>query len=202
MIDDGAAEAHFDARHRVRDDPWGAASRWYEIRKRRILLASLPNEQLGHVLEIGCSVGITTQDLAPRAESVLALDVSGEAVERARARLVGLDNVRVEQTDVNRGLPGGSYDVVVLSEVGYYLSPNELDRLLDDIEASLVSGGTLVACHWRHDEGDFLQSGDAVHEAIAGRTGLGRIAHHEELDFVLDVVSLDPRSVAERTGLR
>ncbi|BDZ50045.1 hypothetical protein GCM10025867_22860 [Frondihabitans sucicola] len=141
MIDHGAAEAHFDARHAARDDPWGLASRWYEIRKRRILLAALPDEALGHVLEIGSSVGITTQDLAARAESVLALDVSGEAVRRARARLQGLSNVRVEQADATLGLPGGDYDLVVLSEVGYYLSPSELGAVLDDVEASLSSRG-------------------------------------------------------------
>jgi SAM-dependent methyltransferase len=203
MIDQSSpTAAHFDARHAGRDDPWGLESRWYEIRKRRILLASLPEEHLGRVLEIGCSTGVVTQDLAPRSDSVLAIDVSGEAVRRARERLARAANVRVEQADVTRSMPAGEFDLVVLSEVGYYLAPAALDDLLASVEVALSSGGTVAACHWRHPEGDFAQSGDLVHRAITSRTGWTRLVHHEEADFALDVVSLDGRSVAERTGLR
>jgi SAM-dependent methyltransferase len=201
-LEKGALEGHFDARHAARDDPWGLATKWYEIRKRRILLASLPEEALGRVLEIGCSVGITTIDLASRSESVLALDVSSEAVQRAGERLAGFPNVEVRQADVTAGLPGDGYDLVVLSEVGYYLSSPALERLLDDVEALLTPRGVLAVCHWRYDEGDFAQTGDDVHRALAARGRYVNLVHHVEHDFVLDVVSLDGRSVAERTGLR
>nr|WP_244638814.1 bifunctional PIG-L family deacetylase/class I SAM-dependent methyltransferase [Frigoribacterium sp. CFBP 13729] len=197
----------FDATHARRDDPWGVTTRWYERRKRALVLASLPDERLGRVLEIGCSIGVVTEQLALRADSVLAVDVSSVAVERARARLAAQPHVRVEVADVSAGLPQGDHelDLVVLGEVGYYLSPEALGALLVDVDRVLAPGGSLVACHWRHGADDFAQGGDEVHEALAAwarDSGLTRVVGHVEEDFLLDVFSRDPRSVASRTGLR
>ena len=193
----------FDATHARQADPWGVTTRWYERRKRAITLASLPDERLGSVLEIGCSIGVVTAELAERASSVLALDVSEVAVGHARARLADRPHVRVEQADVTRGLPdSGPFDLVLISEVGYYLDPDQFERLLDDVERVLAPAGTVVACHWRHGADDFRQSGDDVHAALLRRPGLLPVAHHDEDDFVLDVRSRDGRSVADRTGLR
>ncbi|GAA4266802.1 class I SAM-dependent methyltransferase [Frondihabitans peucedani] len=202
MIALDAAEAHFDARHEGKGDPWGLERRWYEIRKRRILLASLPEERLGRVLEIGCSVGISTLDLAERSDSILAVDVSGEAVRTARERLAAVSHARVERWDVTDGLPEGEFDLVVLSEVGYYLSLESLGVLLERARGILSATGTIAACHWRPVEGDFLQSGDDVHRAVTELDGFTTLVHHVEADFVLDVVGRDQRSVAERTELR
>jgi LmbE family N-acetylglucosaminyl deacetylase/SAM-dependent methyltransferase len=195
----------FDATHARRDDPWGVTTRWYERRKRALVLASLPDERLGRVLEIGCSIGVVTEQLAARADSVVAVDVSSVAVERARVRLAAQPHVRVEVADVSAGLPEGEADLVVLGEVGYYLSPEVLGRMLADVDRVLAPGGSLVACHWRHGADDFAQGGDEVHEALAAwarRAGLTRVVGHVEEDFLLDVFSRDPRSVAARTGLR
>ncbi|TDT63120.1 bifunctional PIG-L family deacetylase/class I SAM-dependent methyltransferase [Frigoribacterium sp. PhB116] len=197
----------FDATHARRDDPWGVTTRWYERRKRALVLASLPDERLGRVLEIGCSIGVVTEQLALRADSVLAVDVSSVAVGRARERLAAQPHVRVEVADVSAGLPRGDHalDLVVLGEVGYYLSPEALGALLVDVDRVLAPGGSLVACHWRHGADDFAQGGDEVHEALAAwarDAGLTRVVGHVEEDFLLDVFSRDPRSVASRTGLR
>ena len=203
--DPAADPARFDDTHARRDDPWGVTTRWYERRKRSLVLGSLPDERYGAVLEIGCSIGVVTSELADRADRVLALDVSPVAVERARARLADRRHVRVEQADASDGLPEGRWDLVVIGEVGYYLEPEALTALLSSVASALAPGGSIVACHWRHDEGDFAQSGDAVHAALAAeahRSGLTRVVQHVEADFLLDVVSRDGRSVAERTGLR
>ncbi len=197
----------FDATHARRDDPWGVTTRWYERRKRALVLASLPDERLGRVLEIGCSIGVVTEQLALRADSVLAVDVSSVAVERARERLAAQPHVRVEVADVSAGLPQRDHelDLVVLGEVGYYLSPEALGALLVDVDRVLAPGGSLVACHWRHGADDFAQGGDEVHAARAAGardSGLTRVVGHVEEDFLLDVFSRDPRSVASRTDLR
>jgi len=129
--------------------------------------------------------------------------VSAAAVDRARNRLAGQTHVRVERADVASVFPAGDFDLVVLSEVGYYFSKSVLERVLGDAVDALSPGGTFVACHWRHPVDDYALSGDDVHTIIAGTVGAGltRIARHEELDFVLDVYSADSRSVAARTGL-
>lgn len=177
------------------DDPWRLESRWYERRKRAITVASLPEESYRTALEIGCSIGVLSTELAARCDDLLAIDVSESAIVQARARL--LPGVRFEVADAAAGFPSGRFDLIVLSEVGYYLSPVDFRTLLDQAITHLAFGGTLVACHWRHPVADYPQGGDEVHAAI----DLPLIAHHVEDDFVLDVYSLDGRSVAAREGM-
>jgi SAM-dependent methyltransferase len=203
-VDDNPLGArYFDAIYDRADDPWGFTSRWYEQRKRAVTLASLPEEHYRSVLEVGCSIGVLTAQLAPRCDSLLAVDVSQAAVERARERVASEPGVRVELVDVASGFPDGPFDLVLLSEVGYYFEPAALERVLGDTAASLAPGGTVALCHWRHPVADYAQRGDAVHEVAAAvfASDFTRLARHEEEDFVLDVYSRDARSVAGRTGL-
>ena len=193
--------AYFDAAYARRPDPWGFETRWYENRKRAITLAALPAERYESAFEIGCSIGVLTELLAERCASLLAVDISQAAVDRARSRLIGSPQVTVERMDVGRRFPDRRFDLVLLSEVGYYFDTATLDEVLERIETSLGHSGTLVACHWRHPVDDYPLSGDDVHAAIRKRPGLTRIAVHVEADFVLEVFSPDGRSVAERTGL-
>ncbi len=190
-------EGYFDALYARNTDPWRFATRWYEKRKRALTVASLPAERYGRALEIGCSIGMLTAELAERCDSLLAVDVAEAAVRAARERVPG---ATVERRDVTSDYPAGEFDLVVLSEVGYYLSDAVLARLLDAIAASLSPSGVLVACHWRHPVADYALSGDAVHAAIGG-LGLHRLSRLEEQDFVLEVFSRDPRSVAAVEGL-
>lgn len=205
MADDtggaSATRAHFDAAYERRADPWGVETRWYEARKRSITLASLPRLRYSRAFEIGCSIGVLTEGLARRADSLLAVDLSRAAVDRARERLSGAAHVSIEQLDVNADYPSGEFDLVVLSEVGYYLSAFDLDRLLNRIDSSLSPEGTLLLCHWRHPSDDFALSGDDVHAAAQRISRWNRTVSHAEKDFLLDVYSPDPRSVAEQTGL-
>jgi LmbE family N-acetylglucosaminyl deacetylase/protein-L-isoaspartate O-methyltransferase len=197
-----ATEATFDRTHARRADPWRVTTRWYERRKRALTVASLPRERYGRVLEVGCSIGVLTGDLAPAADRLLALDVSSVAVQAARERLANLPHVTVDQADAAADYPEGTFDLVVLSEVGYYLAPDAFGRLVDAIVDGLAEDGDVVACHWLQPEGDFRQGADDVHARLAGDPRLHRVSHHVEDDFVLDVFSRDPRSVAQRTGLR
>jgi len=190
--------SYFDDTYARNDDPWGFETRWYEERKRALTVAALPEPRYPTGLEIGCSIGVLTDQLADRCDDLLSVDVSSAAVERARARLG--DRARVEQADVLTQFPAGSFELVVFSEVGYYFAAAELERVLDSIEAAIGETGTLVACHWRHPVADYPLTGDRVHEAIR-RRGLATLARHEERDFILEVFSRDARSVAERTGL-
>lgn len=197
-----AAAVRFDEAHRRRPDPWSVTTRWYEIRKRAVTLAALPDERYGRALELGCSIGVLAAELAGRCDELLAVDLSAEAVARAEVRLAALGNVTVRQHDVATGLPEGPFELVVVSEMAYYLDPAVLERTVADVGRALAPGGTVLACHWLVDEPDFAQRAVAVHAALDAGLGRSRIVHHEEADFVLDAWSDDPRSVAERTGLR
>lgn len=192
---------YFDATYSRRDDPWGFATRWYEARKRAITLASLPHQRYERGFEIGCSIGMLTMGLAPMVSELLAVDVSQIAVDAARERLLAYPSATISKRDVVADYPAGQFDLIVLSEVGYYLARTDLARLFEQITASLTAEGSLVLCHWRHPVLDYPQSGDEVHASARGLHGLNLIAHHLETDFVLDIYSPDSRSVAQITGL-
>ncbi|WP_273653205.1 PIG-L family deacetylase [Cellulomonas fimi] len=206
VVDDDATPAtlrqdFFDATYARRDDPWGFEDRWYEERKRAVTLAALPAARHGRVLEVGCSIGVLTAALAERCDTLLAVDVAPAAVARARERVAGAPHVRVEVGDVAARVPDGPWDLVVLSEVGYYLSRADLVRTARALRASLAPGGTVVAVHWRHPVADYPLTGDEVHRVLRRTLDLAPLVRHEEADFVLDVLAADPRSVARRTGL-
>lgn len=192
-------QGYFDALHARRPDPWGFTARWYEERKRALTLASLPRRRYPRALEIGCSIGVLTSELAERCDDLLAIDISPIAAERARER-VG-SRARVEVRDAGAALPTGPFDLIVLSEVGYYFTSEALGPLLADAAAQLAEGGELLLCHWRHDVADYPQGGDEVHDRLAAEPhGLTRITRYDDADVRLEIYSTDTRSVAEREG--
>jgi len=183
------------------DDPWRIADRWYERRKRDLVMAALPRERFGRALEVGCAAGHLTQRLATRCERLLAVDGDDRAVGLARERLRGGpgDRVTVEQRWLPSQWPDGALDLVVVSEVGYYLGEADLDRLADLAAGSLAPGGVVLACHWRHPAPGYPGTAAGVHDRL-GRTGLAVVAHHEEPDLLLDVWTSGEPSVARAEG--
>ncbi len=199
IMDEGMlGRAYFDTVYATADDPWRFRTRWYEQRKRTLTLAILPHPQYRRGLEIGCSIGILTEQLASRCENLVAVDLSERAVVQAREQVGSLADIRC--SDVLTDFPDGRFDLIVLSEVGYYWGQASLRSVLQEIGDHLTPGGTLVACHWRHPVQDYPMSGDEVHADIAKQEWT-RLAQHIEADFILEVFSDDARSVAEHEGL-
>ncbi|MDB5581225.1 MAG: Methyltransferase type 12 [Bradyrhizobium sp.] len=196
-----ALQQHFDRMYSRNPDPWGYEYRWYEKRKRALLLAALPKARYALAFEPACGNGALTIELAARCDVLFASDGSERAIQLAKERLRGLDGVQVRQ----QKLPGGwladefdgRCDLIVLSEIGYYLSEAEMDQLVDRIPQTLAPMGTLVACHWRRHADDSLRHSEAVHRQCGSAAGLTLVVHHEEKDFLLDVWSNDARSVAD-----
>jgi LmbE family N-acetylglucosaminyl deacetylase/SAM-dependent methyltransferase len=195
-------QAYFDDIYARHDDPWGFDSRWYEQRKRAVLLAALPRRRYRATFEAGCSTGALTVELADRSDRVLAVDLAAAALDRARRRMPDATRVELRRCALPDDWPAGQFDLVVLSEVGYYWAGADLDRGLTAAVASLSADGHLVACHWRHPVAEYPRSGDSVHDALAERADLVRLVRHEEEDFVLEVFARPgARSVAAEAGL-
>ena len=196
------AQGYFDTFYEGRTDPWGFETRWYEERKRALTLAALPRRRFGTALEIGCSIGVLTAELADRVDDMLATDIAQAPLDAARERLAGRSEVRFERRALPQEWPDGSYDLIVVSEVGYYLSPDRLDDLVHRAADSLKDGGIVIACHWRHPVSDYPMRGDDVHEAFRRSAGLVRIGGYADDDFLLDVFgSPGTVSVAAAEGL-
>jgi trans-aconitate methyltransferase len=133
--------AHFESMHRQDPDPWNFRSSWYERRKYAITIATLPQEHYRQVWEPGCSIGELTQLLAGRADEVDASDVSSTAVAVAQQATAALPGVRVRQATLPAPPPRRDYDLIVLSEVLYYLPDDERELTLRFAEDAAAPGG-------------------------------------------------------------
>lgn len=178
--------SYFERLYAQSDDPWGFETSWYERRKYALTLATLPDERYRSAFEPGCSLGVLTEGLAGRCDQVLAADHTPAAVEAARRRLAHLPQVRVEQRSVPEEWPPGPFDLLVLSELGYYFDGPELDGLMQRAVGSLETSGAVIAVHWR-GETDYPLRAEETHVRIAATKGLTPLVHHEDAAFVLDV---------------
>jgi cyclopropane fatty-acyl-phospholipid synthase-like methyltransferase len=182
---DRAPVEHFERLAGEREDPWDYATSPYEQAKYEHTLEELP-PRVGRALELGCSVGVFTAMLAPRCESLVAVDFSPTALERARARLDGAGNVELRRAELPEETPAGPFDTIVCSEVLYYWSPALVRTGLRRIEAELALGGTLVAVHWRHSDPRRELDGDAVHALLRDESRLRWLGAETFPDYLLD----------------
>ena len=160
-----APDGRLDRLHAEAADPWGAQSRWYERRKRSLLLAALPRQRFRRALEVGCSTGVLAQSLCTRVDSLVAIDQSRAAVRLAQDRLGDAADVRVMA--VPHDWPEGRFDLVVVAEIGYFLSPAELEGLVQRVISCLSPDGVVVLCHWRHPVEGWPLDAAGVHDAFA-----------------------------------
>ena len=202
-----ASAVHFQQLYQQDADPWKVRQRWYEHRKRNVVLACLPDQRYRRAYEPACGNGELTAALAQRAEHLAASDMSPEAVRLTQQRLQrehasDASRVVVECQQLPQDWPkDASFDLIVISEMLYYLPEPDLLRLRQRCIGSLASGGTLVLCHWRRPFADRLIDTDAAHELFDESPALHHLARHAEDDFLLDIWSGNAASVAQREGL-
>lgn len=186
---------YFAALYANNDDPWAFRTRWYERRKRELTVASLPRQGYARVFEPACANGELSVLLAERSAELLCQDIDPTAVALARQRLAGVAHTRVEQGQLPGDWPGGQFDLIVLSEIGYYLDPTDWRQVIEQAVASLSYDGGLLACHWRHPIAGCPQDGREVHALLARHLPLYPLLRHEEADFLLEYWSCQPSVV-------
>ncbi|MDH0748836.1 nodulation S family protein [Pseudomonas sp. GD03842] len=185
-------EAYFDQLFTDSDDPWSFRTRWYEHRKRALIMATLPRQRYDRIFEPACANGELSGLLAQRARHLLCQDVNAKAVSLARERLNEFPHARVEQATLPRDWPPGAFDLIVLGEIGYYLSTDQWDAVIDQTRASLTPEGGVLACHWLHPIDGCPQTGGAVHRRLHQRLGMTRLVVHQEQDFLLEYWTAAP----------
>jgi SAM-dependent methyltransferase len=181
--------AYFDAVYASNPDPWKFASSAFEHRKYALTLAALPRWRYSSALEIGCSIGVLTRDLAARCDYLLAIDAAHAPLIEAKRRCVELPAVRFEQMFMPRQWPDGTFDLILLSEVVYYLVADDVGRLASRVALSLAEGGNVVLVHWT-GETDYPLAGDEASDIFIARVEREmRVERRDRHDaFRIDVV--------------
>ncbi len=140
---------YFERLYAQSPDPWSLETSSYERKKYERTLDVLKHRRYHRALEVGCSVGVFTTMLASLCDELLAVDISERAVATAKERLMGFPHVRVERRILPEETPNGPFDLIIASEVLYYLSRERVLIALRRFEEVLTLGGALLAVHYR-----------------------------------------------------
>jgi cyclopropane fatty-acyl-phospholipid synthase-like methyltransferase len=139
---------YFDALYTADPDPWKFAASPYERGKYEITLDAMPKPRYRSALEVGCSIGVLTRSLASRCDTLIAIDAAQTPLLEARRRCADLPGVRFEHMFVPDQWPDGAFELILLSEVVYYLSRDDVGRLAAKVSNSLPKGGSVILVHW------------------------------------------------------
>lgn len=137
----------FEALFAPGPDPWKYTSA-YEQTKYEHTLALLPRVKIERALELACAEGHFTAQLALRVGSLVAADISQIALERAVRRCAALDNIHFLRLDFTKDRLPGRFDLIVCSEVLYYVGEREqLEAVARELAAALRPGGSIILTH-------------------------------------------------------
>jgi SAM-dependent methyltransferase len=185
-----APAERFAALYRDGDgDPWQTRNSWYERRKRAIVLAALPAPRYRHAAEPGCGTGELTRELAERCDALTASDFTAAAVVATRAATADRPGVEVVELALPdpRAVPDG-VDLVVCSEVLYYLGDAELDRVVDRIAAAARPGADVVLVHWTGLAAEAPREAHTTHRRFLDDPRFTPVVEHRDDGFLLHIV--------------
>lgn len=182
------SSADFEALYQADPDPWGYTSRRYELEKYRATLAACGPGPFRCALELGGSIGVFSELLAPRCVQLTTVDGAATAVAAARRRLARHPNATAIVGRIPTAIPSRAYDLVLASEVLYYLTPDELSNTLAALHELIISGGRLVAVHWRVHGPERPFSAEQVHQRLGQEPWLELVASDGTDDYRLDVL--------------
>ncbi|QUS36135.1 SAM-dependent methyltransferase [Falsirhodobacter algicola] len=173
---------HLDALYARTDDPWQHRTSPYEAAKYRETLRRIGPGPFQEALEIGCGNGTLLARLAPRCHRLTGIDCIPAAAQAAAAATAHLPHVTVRQGEVPRDLPATSPDLVLLSEVLYFLTPEEIAALAAWLRPK---GARIVCVNWagRTDEPLDAAAAMRIFRAALGRPGIGHLHDGFRIDL-------------------
>jgi SAM-dependent methyltransferase len=185
-------DEHFEALYRDDPDPWKFATSEYELGKYGATLAAIGAGRVARAWEVGCSIGVFTRSLADICDSLLAVDVSETALAQARERCADVPHVELQRLRIPDQWPAGKFDLIVFSEVLYYLVPDQLREVARRSVLSLSPGGRIVTVHWTGETDDPLSGDEAAKLFIeACRDQLALVHHDRQPQYRLDVLQAE-----------
>ena len=138
----------FDRLYAERPDPWSFESSPYEQAKYADTLQQLDGRHFDHALECGCSIGVLSRLLARHCDRLLGLDAAAAAIGQAAARCAGLDHVGFSRATLPLEWPEGRFDLIVLSELLYFLCPDDIAALAHRCVGAARESCVILLVNW------------------------------------------------------
>lgn len=196
-------QAELNREFEPQEDPWNYATVSYQRDRIRLEMDMLDgvrgSTRFGKALEVGCAEGIFTEELVPRCESLLAVDISPVALARARNRLQGKESVQFVHWDLRVDPMPATYDlIVIIHALEYIRNPIYIRRAREKLVNSLRPGGFLLLGTMKvadiYEDAwwgkFFLRSGRRINNFFAAHHAL-KLVRTEELRLGKDYVAYD-----------
>jgi cyclopropane fatty-acyl-phospholipid synthase-like methyltransferase len=180
--------ADFEARYQADPDPWSYETSDYERRKYDATLDACGEGPYDRGLELGASIGVFSERLAGRCRALDTVDAAPSAVAAARRRLAGTPSVTVHAGAIPEAIPPRTFDLVVASEILYYLSHDALAGTLARLRECLPPRGRLVAVHWRPPGAERPFTAAEVHALLRRQAWLSPVLAAPTEEYLLDVL--------------
>jgi cyclopropane fatty-acyl-phospholipid synthase-like methyltransferase len=178
----------FEQRYHDETDPSSSEESPYERAKYEATLEACGSGPFASALELGGSIGVFTELLAPRCTKLTTIDVAKTSAAMARRRVADFPGVEVLRGAIPDAIPEREYDLVVASEILYSLTEEGFERTLAVLRARLVLGGRLVAVHWRPAGPERPFTGGEVHARLRDDPWLQSVRGQQAPDYLLDVL--------------
>ena len=149
---DSDVRAHLNNLYAASDDPWNTCSSPYEQGKFAQTIACLPCPRYKLGLEVGCGVGALSVKLARRCDMLIAMDCTDQAVRTALVQN-DLTNVSFVMGEAPRDWPDHPPDLVILSEVLYFMTDAESAGLALRLAHDCAAQCHVVLVNWLGDTG-------------------------------------------------
>jgi hypothetical protein len=180
--------ADFEARYRADPDPWGYTHSVYERDKYAATLEACGPGRFTCALELGGSIGVFSSLLAPRCRRLVTIDAAPSAVVAARRRLACHPHAEAILGSIPGDVPDRRYDLVVASEILYYLTVDVVADTLAVLDLRMLPGARLVAVHWRPHGPERPLDADQVHATLRARPSFESLGSGATDDYLLDVL--------------
>lgn len=157
-------QTHLDDLYAQTDDPWNFDTSASEQAKFTATRNALSRGRYGAALELGCGNGALARHLAPLCDRYVGVDAVPRAVAAAQARLT---SATFRHLRYPAPLPDGPFDLIVLSEILYFLAPEDLHQLARDIRTRSPAAEVLCVSYLG-DTGNDLQGAQAFDRFALG----------------------------------
>lgn len=188
----GVSQEHLEALYASGDDPWEFRTSPYERERFSAIVRALPRPRFHSALEIGCGNGELARRIAPCCDGYTGLDAIETALCAARAA--------VPEGNFVRGflpcrLPEGDHDLILLSEILYFLDPDGVTELALQIDGRWPRAH-LVCVTYRGSSGNLLE-GEAALALFLATLDDGRLVRTVHFDpaFRIEVAAPIARPV-------